>query len=447
MSEPTEGSRTTGARRVVRIWAPSALSTLFLVAEIPVIAAVLARGPQGTESLSAFGVVLGVIVVVNSPCLALTLTTTTLGRSVVPLAQIRRFALLLGGGLSVLLAVVALSGACRYLAVAAVGLSGPVANLVELGLLILSPAPLAVAWRRIHQGVLITARWTRPIAAASLIRILVSVTTTIGLLALSPFPGVAIGSIGLTAGAVAEALTVTGAARRAPQSVSGGSRIPPWELGRFHLSVAVLTMVTVAPQAVVAFVLPHGGDPIRSLAAWPVLYGLISLLTVPLTELEGISASFSGGVDNHNESGVTTAALALGVTSSLVLVAAYATPLGSAYFVKFSGTETDVAALGVASIPFLFCAPFLWALRARYRGMLIARGVASVAQWSALGHLTVLVTFMVVGSAWIGWPGLMVGAGSLTAAIAADLAFLWVRAPRPVRTSPRSRPHARSRQI
>ena len=92
-------------RRVLRIWAPTALGSSILMVEIPVILALAARGPRGSPSLAGLGVALSLILLFNSPALALGSTTATLSRGAAAVARLRTLALLAGAIPTALLAV------------------------------------------------------------------------------------------------------------------------------------------------------------------------------------------------------------------------------------------------------------------------------------------------------------------------------------------------------
>ena len=109
------GAPLTTVRRVLRIWAPTALGSSVLMVEIPVILALAARGPRGAASLAGLGVALSLILLVNSPALALASTTATLSRGAAAVARLRTLALLAGSIPAVLLVTALVTPAANWL--------------------------------------------------------------------------------------------------------------------------------------------------------------------------------------------------------------------------------------------------------------------------------------------------------------------------------------------
>jgi MFS-type transporter involved in bile tolerance (Atg22 family) len=58
-------------RRLLRVWLPTAFGASVLVAEIPVVYAAAARSTDGARALAALGICLAVLVVADTPGLAL----------------------------------------------------------------------------------------------------------------------------------------------------------------------------------------------------------------------------------------------------------------------------------------------------------------------------------------------------------------------------------------
>jgi hypothetical protein len=415
-------------RDVFGLWAPTALSTSLLVVELPVVTALLARGTQGEQSLAAFGIALGVLVVVNAPALSLTAATVSLARSGAQFRAMRNYALLIGAATTGLLLMLTVGPGGGVLT-AVTGVDGDTGLLVRQGLGILSLAPLAVAWRRLQQGILIHTRHTLPITVASLVRVAVTVVVSTGLLIGTDVAGVVVGAGGLLAGACSEAAAVTWAARRyGGIPAAGGDGLAFRRVVRFHLPVAAATLITMLPQGLVAAGMARGQASAESLAAWPVVYGLMSLFTGPTTDLESVTASVRRDSPGERSSLRLARRLALVLSATFALIAV--SPIGVAYVQDFSGAPDGPADVAVAALPWLALAPGLWALRAYARGALLAADRPGRVQVAAVAGLATLACVLLGGATLEEVSALVVGCLALVCALAVELAVLTSAAPR-----------------
>jgi Na+-driven multidrug efflux pump len=418
----------TSVRRVLRIWAPTALGSSVLMVEIPVILALAARGPRGAASLAGLGVALSLILLVNSPALALASTTATLSRGAAAVARLRTLALLAGSIPAALLVTALLTPAADWLFRSVIHVPSNAVGLTRVALWLLAPAPLVVAWRRYQHGLLIACGATGPIAWASFARIGISIAVASFALAATGVSGAALGAVALTAGATGEALVVTVLARRTGAWEAArqrpGDDPPLARLIRFHLPLAATMALSMVPQPLVTAGIARGRHPEISLAAWPVLYGLVWVLAGSTAEMESITASKHGGPGGRHAT--RTFATLLGSALALVLLLVLATPLARLYFVDVSGVHGAAAEAGTRAARVAVVLPLLYALRAWLRGALIARRRTTAVQWAMGASIVVLVPVLAGGVAFTSLDGVTIGAAALVVALAAELSVLTV---------------------
>jgi len=418
----------TSVRRVLRIWAPTALGSSVLMVEIPVILALAARGPRGAPSLAGLGVALSLILLVNSPALALASTTATLSRGAVAVARLRTLALLAGVLPAALLVAVLLTPTADWLFRSLINVPANAVSLTRVALWLLAPAPLVVAWRRYQHGLLVAAGATGPIALASFARIAISIAVASTALAATGVSGAALGAAALTSGATGEALVVTALARRTG-ALDEARRRPGADpslrsLIRFHLPLAATMALSMVPQPLVTAGIARGQHPEISLAAWPVLYGLVWVLAGSAAEIESITASKHGEPGGRHAT--RTFATLLGSTLALLLLLALATPLARLYFVDVSGVHGAAADAGTRAARAAVVLPLLYALRPWLRGALIARGRTTAVQWAMGASIVVLVPVLTAGVAFSSFDGVTIGAAALVVALVAELSVLAV---------------------
>jgi hypothetical protein len=418
----------TSVRRVAAIWAPTALGSSVLMVEIPVILALAARGPRGAPSLAGLGVALSLILLVNSPALALASTTATLSRGAAAVARLRTLAFLAGSIPAALLVAALVTPAASWLFHSLIHVPSNAVGLTRVALWLLAPAPLVVAWRRYQHGLLVASGATGPIAWASFARIGISIAVASTALAVTSVSGAALGAAALTAGATGEAIVVTALARRtgaweAARRRPGGD--PPLaSLIRFHLPLAATMALSMVPQPLVTAGIARGQHPEISLAAWPVLYGLVWVLAGCTYEIESITASKHGGPGGRHAT--RTFATLLGSALALVLLLVLATPLARLYFVDVSGVHGATADAGTRAARAAVVLPLLYAMRAWLRGALIARGRTTAVQWAMGASIVVLVPVLAGGVAFTSLDGVTIGAAALVVALVAELSVLTV---------------------
>ena len=92
---------------ILRFWLPLAATWLMMAAEGPFVAALVARLPEPTYNLAAFGVALALAFVAESPIIMLLAATTALARDRESFRRLRRFSFLMNGGVTAAMALIA----------------------------------------------------------------------------------------------------------------------------------------------------------------------------------------------------------------------------------------------------------------------------------------------------------------------------------------------------
>lgn len=404
-----------GVRRLARSWVPTALGSSMLAWEIPLVAAITARMADGATALAALGAGLSVLFVVNSPALALAplIVAELAGQGS---RRLLRWALGTGlAGCAVLLVPAALPG----VATGFPGLLGLPANLHDAFrtcLLSFATAPLAVALRRYLHGRLIAADTTRPIAVATGIRI--AATTLIALAAWqADLPAAATGGIALSAGAWAEAAYLSVAARALPPAPARAGR----RLAVQHARITSTVLLNMSPSLITTVVLTRSASAEDSLTVWPVLYGLVSLGMVPLSDLDTVGAAF---LRRSGRPRVLLRFTALLTATLLALSALVAlTPVARWYVVDFSNVPDGPADLGLSWIAVLALVPALWAVRGRLRALVIAGADTRTLPRAAVLHLAGLIGCGLLLTL-TPLPGVACASLSLTGALLLEIAAL-----------------------
>ncbi|NLU71026.1 hypothetical protein [Streptomyces sp. HNM0574] len=373
------GTAESGAAALARSWAPTALGSSMLAWEIPLVVAIAARMPDGADAVAALGVGLSVLFVANSPALAMAPLVVAELAGQGSRALLRWAAATGLAGSAALTACAAVPGLREFLP-QLLGLPGELHDAFRLSLLSFATAPLAVALRRYLHGRLITRDTTRAIAVSTGVRI--AATGLAGLVAWwTGVPAAAAGGLALSAGAWAETAGLLLAVRRlapVPAARARGLLVQ-------HARITSSVLLNMSPALVTTVVLTRAASAEDSLVVWPAIYGLLSLGTVPLSDLDTVGAAFLRRSGRPGTLSRFTFLLAGGLLGAGLLVAL--TPLARLYLVDFSHVPDGPAGLGLRWIALLAVVPALWAVRGRLRARALAEERTRILPRAALAHL------------------------------------------------------------
>ena len=443
--------------RLARFYGPLAASDLLMAASEMAVSAGIARLAAPDLSLAAYGAVIATCLLIESPVIMLLHAGNALATHPQALRRLQRFTLLLAGGLTGLHAALAFTPLFDLYFGRMLGLDPSVLALVRPAFALMLPWTAAIAWRRVHQGLLIRHGHTLVASRGTVIRLttLAAVMTLAGVVARQP--GAVAGCAGLAAAVTAECAYVYVYARRwlarsgwrqpaAHAATSAGRpgarataveprneaarRLAPdgqeplsWRgLLAFYLPLALTSVTTFAARPVLTGLLARSADAALALAAWPVVWGTVLLFLLPMRTVEQVAIA-------HGQKGaqrlVRAFALRIGLAGAAALALLAATPLAGAYLtavVAVGGGVGEAARLGLlAMIP----VPLVVALASCEAGHLVRARRTLFIHGSALANVGVLC-----GTAWLvsnlapHWPGTRMAAVALIAAYLAEWAVV-----------------------
>jgi hypothetical protein len=398
-------------RQLFLLWLPTAFGASMLVAEIPLVYAAVARSVGGDRALAAMGICVSLLVVVNTPALALTpLVTVQAGQR-----GLRWYALAIGfAGAAVLLLVALVPSAMAALR-AVFGLDVDVASDVRDGLIGLSANSVGVALRRHLHGRFIWAGRTWPITRATVIRIAGTGALAWAGVALVPEHGALVGGLALSVGALLETALLAVAARALPRPApTRGERLRA--LVRRHSHLSASRLMAMVPMMITTLGIAHSAEPTASLIVWPALYELVMLFSSPAGDWESVTAR---ALHSGMPARWLTVRLAAGFAVAFALIV-LAGP-GEFYLRHLVTVPAGPTDLGLRWAPVLFAVPVLWVVRAYLHGVLMAVADTAWLLWASVTHVVVLSGAAVALSA-TALPGVAVGSFALVAGLVVDVA-------------------------
>ena len=432
------------ARGILAFWAPLAATWVMMAVEGPYLAAVVARLPDPTLGLAAYGVAIAMAVLIEAPVIMLLSASTALVEDAVSYRRLRAFAHGLNVFSTLLLLLVLVPPVHHGLMIGVLGLPEDLAHLTYGALWCFLPWPAAIGYRRFWQGVLIRSGRTRLVAGGTVLRLIAMSTAAIVLAVSTDLPGASVGASALSFGVVAEAVVARWMARGAigallgpadraasaadappvsadPHDIaeigragvstadpaadpSAGGELRFSDIGRFYVPLALTSLIGIAIQPMLTFFMGRAASPVESLAVFPVVHSLGFIFrAVGLSFQDAVIALLGRRDEGYAE--IRRFAIGLGAGLSGILALVAFTPLSHIWFVHVSGLSPELADFAIPAARVLTPIPFLGVILSLQRGTLIRnRTTGPIIGATAAEIAAVAAVFVVVG--WgLGWVG------------------------------------------
>ena len=193
-------------RQVLVAWAPLAASWLLMGLELSAVGAVMARLPDPTVSLAAYGgVVFPIALIIESPIIMLLAASTALAVDAVSYRVIWRFMLVVAGALTALHALIAFTPLFDVVAMNMLGVPEALREPARWGMQLMLPWTFSIASRRTHQGLLIRFGRSKAVTLGTVVRLASNITVLSAGYLYGQLPGIVVGCAGVACGVSAEA--------------------------------------------------------------------------------------------------------------------------------------------------------------------------------------------------------------------------------------------------
>ena len=341
--------------------------------ELPLVSAVMARLADPDIHLAAYGgFVFPVSLIVEAPIIMLLAASTALGKDVASYRLMHRFMMISGLVLTALHAALAFT---PLFDLVLVPLLDPPAGVIEparIGLRIMLPWTWTIAYRRFHQGLLIRFGHSGAVGVGTAVRLATVSTVAFTGLALASLPGVVVATLAIAAGVTAEAI-YTGL--RSRPIVAGPLRqadpVRPALDGRsfadFYVPLALTSLLLLLVQPMGAAAISRMPEALASLAAWPVVNGLLFLFRSVGYAYSEVVVSLMDEPGAEEALARFTVILAVGTGVATLAIAA--TPAAELWFGTVSGLRPRLVELARSA----FWIGMLWAPLDVFRNYLQGR--------------------------------------------------------------------------
>jgi hypothetical protein len=412
---------------ILRLWLPLAISFELMMLEGPAVQGAIGRLPHPTLNLAAWGLTMSLALLVESPVIMMLATAIALVRDAPTYWALRRFMISLCVGCTLVAVLLAFTPFFDLITRTLMNQPVPIVAAARPALRFMLLWAAAIAWRRFYQGVLVRHGYTRMVSWGTAIRLLVTVSTAVGLARWGRLPGAQVGAITLMTAVITEALATTRFAlpvvRRdiLPLTAEGEPELSQRAIFHFHAPLAVTTLLTLLAQPMTSAALARLAFPRATLAAWPVVFMILLVLRGWGLALQEITVAQA----RHAEARPALRRFAWivgGVTSGVTLLLA-CTPLLNLYLGQVLRLPLDLrpyAQFGVAACLLL---PLATALGSWARGLLVVGGATRLVYRGMGLNLATHGTLLCLGVLLRG-PGMAVAAAAFTLAAAVEAVYL-----------------------
>jgi hypothetical protein len=391
------GAPNTGS--VFATWWPLATSWIFMGLELPSVSAAIARLPDPTVSLAAYGgVIFPLALLIESPIIMLLAASTALSKDQRSHELVGRFMWTWGLGFTLLHALVAWTPLFDVVVGGILGVPVEVREPARIGLRIMTPWTIAIAYRRFQQGLLIRFGRSKLVSVGTAIRLTTLVTVLSLGVASARMPGYVVGALAVILSVVAEAIFAGFCARPiAHGPLRAAPEVTPMLTEKrflaFYIPLMLSPLIVFLAMPITSAALSRMPRALESLAVWPALTGIVLTLRSTGFALNEVVVAMLDRPGARPALEKFTRNLAFATSGLLLLLAV--TPLGHAWFAHVAGLPPNLVALATLGVILAVPMPALSTAQSLWQGALVhahrTRGVTE-----SVG-VFLLVTMIVLG--------------------------------------------------
>jgi hypothetical protein len=420
--------------RIFKVWIPLAASWLLMGMELPVLSAIVARLAQPEINLAAYGgIVFPMALVIEAPVIMLLAASTALSKDWASYKKLHNYMMLAGGSLTALHLIVAFTPIYYFVAEGLLDAPPEIIEPARIGLVIMTPWTWTIAYRRLHQGIMIRFGHTDIIGVGTGVRLGMDILVA-GIGYFLGLPGIVVATSGVAAGVTAEAIYI--GFRVQPvlrMDLKPASVLRPALTYRaffaFYIPLVMTSLLTLLIQPLGSAALGRMPRALESLAVWPVVSGLIFMLRSMGVAFNEVVVALLDEPLSTKSLRRFTLMLSIGTTATLFIIAA--TPLSHLWLENFSALSPELATLARNGLWFGLLLPGLNSFQSWYQGALLNSGKTRGISEAVAVFLSVTGLVLLGGVIFGNVIGLYVGLTAFSIGMLVQTIWLWVRS-RPV---------------
>ncbi|MFM7319980.1 MAG: hypothetical protein ACKO5K_00470 [Armatimonadota bacterium] len=247
----------------------------------PLFHGAIGRLEESTRNLRAWGLVMQLSLLIESPVIMLLATSIAWNRDRQAYRVLRAFTVALCVACTVVAAGIAFTRIFDTIGVGWLGYPAESVDAARLPMQVMVAWSAAIGWRRFQQGLLVRRGSAQLVTLGTVARLGSMALACCLLVPAGRLPGALVAAIAMMIGVVVEAIASTTFARRCVRELPSDANVDPITLRtllEFHAPLAATALLGLAAQPIVAAALSTLPDKERTLAAWPVVFSLLLVI-------------------------------------------------------------------------------------------------------------------------------------------------------------------------
>lgn len=415
-------------RTIFWFWMPLAFSWLMMTFEGPWIQGVIARKADPELQLAAFGLVISLSVLIESPVIMFLAVSSALTRDRQAYRILWRYVMIVNVIVTVIAALMAFTPLLDLYLGRLLGIPQEIVNAARPGMAIMILFSAFIGYRRFHQGILINHNRTHTIGTGTLLRIIVSAGVAMALGYWSDLPGAVIGSYGIIFAVFVEMAYVHYISRPDVRDLEMTPRPedkPPLTLSKilhFHIPLALTSVMTLFMLPVLQRGLASTPEPEQALAAFPVVFSILLIMRAGGFAWQEVVITLSK--DAQHVQSLRRFTLIMGGSMSATTLIFATTPMINIYTGTILDVPDHLMPLVVTGVLVGFLTPLFTALQSYLRGMLM-RADTTDPIYQGMGVGFIVLSFIMWLGLRLGFDGIPVASAALTGGAGIELLYLY----------------------
>ncbi len=417
--------------KAFEIFWPLAISWLFMSLDTPIISAVIGRMNNPEICLAAHGgIVLPIALIIEAPIIAMLSASIALSKDWLNYQKMYRFMMILCAILTIIHAFICFTPLFFVVVRDLMGTPAELLPFARVGLIIVLPWTWSIGYRRFYQGILIRCGHSKFVTIGSFIRILsLMIVLFFGYIFRNHVNGAIVGAAALSAGVVAEAIFagIKGipVAKHFLNHDTDVTVISNKELASFYTPLVITQIINFGWIFMGSAAMNRMINPIASLAAWPIISGLLNILRSFGNACNEVTMTILLQPGYYRSVRKFTFYVAFG---SLMIYALFIlTPLKEFWFQTFSALTDQLSTLARNALLLVFLIPFTNAFLNFYQAILMLNKKTKGILEGLLVFFVVILVFMGVGITSQKWPGIYIMTSGMNFAILFQTFWLLLR--------------------